>query len=273
MNILVAGATGTVGHHLAEQLAQAGHHVRALTRNASKAKFSAGVEVIQGDLTQPQTFAAALDGVEAMHLITFGGDNFAPLETGAEIVAMAEKAGVRRVTVLTNGQPSPLQQAVESSSLAWTILLPVEFMSNIMRWSPLIQAKGEVRQPYGDRKTAIVHEADIASVAASALTEDGHGGKTYSISGPEVLTPRAMTRIIGEVTGREVRFVELTPDQAREEWMAAGIPEMVVNFILWAYANTPEHGYTVVSTTQELTGRPPRSFAQWVAENRAAFGG
>lgn len=271
MKILITGATGTVGSNLVSQLFEMGHQVRALTRNPAKANFPAGVEVFQGDLTQPETLIPALEGVDSLHLINFGGDDFAPLQTGAEIVALAEKAGVRRVTVLRGGQKGALESAVEGSSMAWTMLEPVEFMSNIRRWSYGIQAAGSVRQPFGDRKTAIVHEADIAAVAAGVLTQDGHGGKSYSISGPEVTTPREMTRMIGEAIGREVQFVDLTPDEARAEWGGFGLPGDIVEFLLWVYANTPPQGYTVVPTVEQITGKPARSFAQWAAENAALF--
>ena len=102
MIILVAGATGRVGRYLVEQLHQAGHHVRALTRNP-KAQFPQGVEIVVGDLTNPSSLESALEGVTGLHLITFGGDDYAPLplQTGNEIVALAEKAGVKCVTVLT----------------------------------------------------------------------------------------------------------------------------------------------------------------------------
>ncbi|MEO8608614.1 MAG: NAD(P)H-binding protein [Chloroflexota bacterium] len=271
MKILVTGATGTVGRNLVEQLVEMGHQVRALTRNPAKANFSEGVEVVTGDLTTPATLTPALEGISGLHLINFGGDDFAPLQTGAEIIAMAEQAGVERVTVLRGGSKGTVENALESSSLAWTFLEPVEFMSNILKWSYGIQAAGAVRQPFGDRKTAIVHEADIAAVAAGVLTSEGHAGKSYSISGPEVTTPREMTRMIAEVLGREIQFVDLTPDQARAEWGTFGIPQDVIEFLLWVYANTPPHGYTVVPTVEQITGRPAHTFAQWTAEHTAAF--
>src|SRR5262249_19061059 len=162
-----------------------------------------------------------------------------------------------------------VENAVEVSSLAWTLLGPVEFMSNIRQWAYGIKAAGVVRQPFGNRKTAIVHEADIASVVAHILTSEGHSGKTYSITGPEVLTRRDLTRITGEAIGREIQFIELTPEEAQAEWTAAGIPSDIVQFLLWAYGNTPAQGYPVTSTVEQITGKPPRTFAQWASEHAA----
>jgi uncharacterized protein YbjT (DUF2867 family) len=267
MKILVAGATGRVGRYLVEQLNHEGHHVRALTRNAAKANFSEGVEVVIGDLTRPETIAGALEGVEGLHLINFGGDDYAPLQTGAEIVAMAEKAGVKRVTVLRGGEKGSVENAVESSSLAWTMLAPVEFMSGAYDWAATIRDDDVARMAFGDRKTAIVHDGDIASVAASVLTEAGHGGKTYTITGPQVLTPREMIRIIGEALGREIEFIELTEAQARDQWQAEGFPPEVIEFFVMVQRDTPDIGFTVVPTVEQVTGRPARTFAQWAREH------
>jgi uncharacterized protein YbjT (DUF2867 family) len=271
MKILVAGATGTVGGQIVKQLGEAGHQARALTRNPAKASFPAGMEVVAGDLTKPETLISALEGVDSLHLIKFGGDNYADLETGREIVTIAEKAGVQRVTVLMGGTKGALEEAVESSSMAWTFLQPVEFMSNILEWAEAIRSEGAIRLPFGDRKTAIVHEADIAAVAAAALTEDGHGGQTYTITGGEVLTPRQMVKIISATIGQEVNLIDMTEAEAREEWAAAGHPQQIIDFLLWVYGNTPPVGYTVVPTVEQVTGKPPRTFAQWAADHADDF--
>jgi uncharacterized protein YbjT (DUF2867 family) len=271
MNILVAGATGNVGRHIVQQLFEAGHHVRALTRNPAKANFPDAVEVVQGDLTQPETIAPLMAGMNSLHLINFGGDDNAPLQTGKLLMAMAEQAGIKRVTILGAGERGPLEQAVQASSLAWTILQPVEFMSNMLEWARPIQETGEVRQPFATRKSAIVHDADIAAVAVAALTQDGHGGQVYTITGPEALSPIEMTRIINEVTGQRIQFIEMTEAEAVEEWQAAGYPQEVIGFFLEVYGNTPPVGYTVVPTVEQVTGRPARTLAQWVAENADVF--
>jgi uncharacterized protein YbjT (DUF2867 family) len=271
MTVLVTGATGTVGRHLVAQLLEMGHAVRALTRNPEKAHFPSEVEVVAGDLLDLHSVWQALEGVRALHLINFDGATGMPLMNGAELVALAEQAGVQRVTVLMGGEKGSVEQAVEAGTMAWTLLQPVEFMANFLEWAVPIRTEGVVREPFANRHSALVHEADIAAVAAVVLTEEGHGGKTYPITGPEVLTPPQMLNMIGNAIGRDLHFEELTELQARERWQAQGFSDDVIEFFIWAHGNTPEIGYTVVPTVQEVTGRPARSFAQWAAEHAERF--
>lgn len=271
MRILVMGATGTVGRHLVGQLREQGHQVRALTRNATWAAFANGIEVFEGDLTQPEAVAPAFEDVEAVHFINFSGDDYAALETGPALVRFAEAAGVKRATVLGAGEDGPLEQALRSSGIASTILMPVEFMSNAFDCAESIRSEGVVRQAFATRRSAMVHEADIAAVAATVLTNDGHGGKKYTITGPEVLTPLQMAAQIGERIGRPIDFVELTEAEARALWQGQGFSEETIEFFVWAHGNTPEIGYTVLPTVSEITGKPARTFAQWIDENAGAF--
>lgn len=271
MTILVTGATGTVGRHIVNHLVQAGHPVQALSRNPAKANLPDGVEVVAGDLTAPETLALALEGVSAMHLINFGGDDYAQLQTGAEIVELARKAGVRRVTILQGGDISPLEQAVAASNLEWTLLRPVEFMSGALDWAESIRAEGVVRDAFSGRLSAMIHEADIGAVAAKVLVEGGYGGKTLTLTGPEVLTVPQKIHAIAEAIGRDIQFVELTEAQARERWRESGFSDEDIEFFVWAHGNTPEEGYTVVSTVEQVTGHAPRTFAQWATEHAALF--
>lgn len=245
--------------------------MRALTRDPAGADLPAGVEVVQGDLTDPESLAAALEGVTGVHLITFGGPYFAPLETGPRIVELAREAGVRRVTVLHGGGPSMLEDAVRASDLAWTVLMPVEFMANALEWADGIRGADEVREPFVGRLSAMVHEGDIGAVAAVALTEDGHGGQEYVITGPQVLTLKDKTDALAAARGREIRLVELTEEQAVEQWRAAGQPEEVIGFLVEAYGNTPLVGRTVVDTVEKVTGSPARTFAEWASEHAHVF--
>lgn len=270
--ILVTGATGTVGRQVVAELLARGHAVRALTRDAAWADLPAGVEVVQGDLTEPDGLVPALEGVSGLHLITFGGPYFTPLETGPRILELAGAAGVRRVTVLHGGGPSLLEDAVRADEgVAWTVLMPVEFMANALEWADGVVTSGEVREPFVSRLCAMVHEGDIGAVAAVALTEEGHGGQEYVITGPERLTVTDKVAALAAAGGREIALVELTEDQAVARWREAGHPEDVIGFLLEAYGNTPEVGRTVVDTVEKVTGRPARTFGQWAAEHVDAF--
>ncbi|MEU3931059.1 NAD(P)H-binding protein [Streptomyces sp. NPDC029044] len=272
--ILVTGATGTVGRQVVAALLGRGHEVRALTRDAARAAFPPGVEVVEGDLNEPEGLATALEGVTGLHLITFAGAAFTPLETGPRLLELARSARVRRVTVLHGGGHTPLEDAVRADDgVDWTVLVPVEFMANALEWREGIVAAGEVREPFVDRLSAMVHEGDIGAVAAVALTQEGHAGQEYVLTGPEVLTVGDKVKTIAAAVGREIALVELTQQQAVAQWRADGLPEDVVGFLLEAYGNTPEVGRTVSGAVEKVTGRPARTFAQWAAEHADAFRG
>ncbi|WP_026931343.1 NAD(P)H-binding protein [Glycomyces tenuis] len=273
MNVLVTGATGTVGRHVIAQLIELdpGVKIRALTRDAD-AEVPDGVELAVGDLSSPETLGGAFDGVDAVHFINFAGDQYAPLPEAGRIVALAEAAGVSRATVLGGRAEGELERALAASGVETTLLHPVEFMSNtLMWWAAAIRTEGRIREPFGDRVSAMIHPADIGAVAAKILLEGGHGGEAYLLTGPEAVTITDKVRILGEAIGRELEFVELTVDEAREQWAAQGMGEEMVAFLVEALGDTPDEGKTVVSTVEEITGRAPRSFAQWAAEHADAF--
>ncbi|MFI8005035.1 SDR family oxidoreductase [Streptomyces sp. NPDC086010] len=270
--VLVTGATGTVGRQVVAELLARGHVVRALSRNPDAASLPAGVEVVRGDLTDPDSVAPALDGVTGLHLITFGGPYFTPLETGPRLLQLARAAGVARVTVLHGGGPSLVEDAVRAQDgMAWTVLMPVEFMANALEWAGGIRDSDAVREPFVSRLSAMVHEGDIGAVAAVALTEDGHAGQEYVLTGPQLLTVGDKVAVLAAARGREIALTELTEDQAVARWRAAGLPEQVIGFLIEAYGNTPAVGRTVVDTVEKVTGLPARGFDRWAEEHVAAF--
>lgn len=274
MPILVTGATGTVGGSVVRQLLDAGQEVRALTRDPSAARLPAGVQVVGGDFREPESLVAALRGVELAHLVSVDGD-------GPAIVDAVRRAGVRRVTHLGHDDPSrddddPLEEwhrvfrrAVESSGMEWTHVFPGEFMANTREWAPSIRDEGVVRAPFGDWHSAMVHEDDVAAVIVAALLEDGHAGRTYWPTGPEPVRRRDAVRLIGEAVGRPVRFVELTPEQAREHWRELYPPEVVQWFL--EMGQDPEGNAWVSPDVAEVTGRPGLTFDRWARDHAAEF--
>ncbi|MEV0310848.1 NAD(P)H-binding protein [Nonomuraea fuscirosea] len=268
MRILVTGATGQVGRHLVTRLHQDGHHVRALSRNPAKADLPAGVEVVAGELADAATLGAAFDGVEAVHLITFGGDQ--DLTNGSEIIDLAARHGVIRATVLGGWSPTSVESALEAGPIPWTLLRPVEFMANALEWADEIRSQGSASM-FAGFPSAMVHEADIAAVAATALTHEGHEGRSYPLTGPEALTPAERVRIIAEATGQEIAFVQLDEETERARLRGYGYDEDYVEFSIQLATSPPEAAGVVLPTVEDVTGTPARTFAQWAREHADRF--
>ncbi len=264
--ILVTGATGNIGRLVVDHLLRAGAtDVRALTNNPAKAKLPPEVEVVEGYLGRVETLPAALEGVDRMYL--------APLEsTVREVVALAAKAGVRRIVDVSGPKDTwggAIEAAVEESGIPWTHLEPGEFTDNFLMWAEQISTTGVVRDGYPTAANAAVDMQDIAAVATAALLEDGHEGKAYELTGPESLTRAEKVRLIGEALGREVPYVEV----AHEEAIEVLRPSMG-DFAQWyvdATAALVAHPQQAVPTVAEVTGRPGTTFAQWAARNVTAF--
>lgn len=271
MTILVTGATGTVGRHVTEQLVKRGTAVRALTRNPERAKtmLPAGVEIVAGDLMRPETLRNVLQGVEAVFLIVSSDEPQADLNTDPRVVEMAREAGVKRVVVLVGFEEGPVEEAVKRSGMEWTLVKPVEFMANVLAdWGASIREEGVVRELNGDAPSARVHEGDIAAVAVEALLGDGHHGNSYVLTGPEVLTRREAVQAIAAGIGKDIRFEEMTEDEARQKWREQGYDEESIEFFVQMAYQPPEVGHTVLPTVERVLGRPARTLTEWAAEHK-----
>jgi len=287
--ILVTGATGHVGSELLIQLAARGEKVRAMTRRPQTARFPSGVEVAGGDFDDAPSLDLALEGVEQVFLVTTQPAGSAGGPTHERlVVSAARRAAVRRIVKLSvlggardrnagdEADRDPITRwhraaegAVMESGISWTMLRPGRFMSNALQWASMIRQGGKVQVPFATRPAASIDPADIASVALRALTEPGHDGKSYELSGPAALTPEQEIRILGGALDRPLELVALPRDAACAGMRRAGMPDDVIDAIL-ARAIT-DHGTEVLSTVQDVTGRPPRTFEQWVSAHVDAF--
>jgi uncharacterized protein YbjT (DUF2867 family) len=274
--ILVAGAAGNIGGALVGALAEAGQPVRALTRSVRRDRFPAGVELAAGDLNDPASLRPALDGADGVFLLPGYADM-------PGVLAQARRAGVRTVVQLSgmsagSGDMSNAitaymvmsERAARESGLAWTIVRPAAFMTNALRWLPQLRAGDVVRAPFGQVRSAVTDPADIAAVAAVALTAQGHASRVYEVSGPQALTPADQVAILGQALGRDLRFEALTDVEARAE-MSATTPAKYVDAFFDFYVGGALDESKVLPTVREVTGRPPRTFTQWVSAHADAF--
>ncbi|MEF2529096.1 NmrA family NAD(P)-binding protein [Streptomyces sp. CS62] len=269
MTTLVTGATGNTGRHVVAELVRRGETVRALTRDpgAAAGLLPTGVELVRGTHTRPGELGEdVFRGVSRLHVTVTGG----LAEVGPELVGRAVAAGVQRITVLWGGWVGPVERAVEDSGVEWTRLEPQEFMSNTLAWADSVRREGVVREPY-DFPSALVHEADIAAVAAVALMEDGHVGKAYNLTGPQALTASERIAVLSKIIGRDVELVRITHEQAVERLTATGVSRADAEYVVGWYAKPTEDSTTVVDTVQRVTHRPARTFAEWVDEHAERF--
>ncbi|MFJ3921923.1 NAD(P)H-binding protein [Streptomyces sp. NPDC090022] len=275
--ILVTGATGNIGRALLTELhARGAGPVRGLTRDAARAAFHGTAEVVEGDLAEPASWEPALEGVRSLFLPSGLGPD-------ADILAAARRAGVRHVvlvssiTVRTHPHLDPARQhtavehMLEESGMAWTILRPTQFASNALMWADTIRAHGTVRAPYPDVALPTIHPADIAAVARTVLTEPGHQGRTYALTGPEPVTARQQAGAIAAALGREVPFAGISRQEAYAR-MAAVFGDDAADAVLDVTGgDVNDELLRVRDTVAQITGSPARTFRQWAEENVAAF--
>lgn len=270
--ILVTGATGQVGRHVAAGLRAAGADIRTSSRNP-------GPGSVYADLSDPSSLPAALEGVEKvfLYVVPQGIENF---------LTAAQDAGVRQIVLLSSQtvvdsipsrQPiaemhQVVETAVSESGIPYTFLRPENFATNILMWGwpEMIRTTGVLRFPFPDSHSDAIHEKDIAAVAVRALTEPGHEGKAYFLTGPESITQREQLDTIGEAIGKPLRYEELTEAQAREDF-AKFIPPWVLDAVFgwWLHSNGVPSPLT--NEVEHLTGTPARSFKQWSTDHTADF--
>ncbi|MFE9413624.1 NAD(P)H-binding protein [Streptomyces sp. NPDC006704] len=278
--ILVTGATGTVGREVVGQLSGR-EQLRVMARDPRRVTCAgASDEVVAGDYADQESLVRALRGVRAAFVVTTrvgGGDD-------AAFVTAARAAGVRHLVKLSAAAVrDPLaddfittwqrdaEDTIRASGLDWTFLRPRSFMSNTLSWAPTIRAEGVVRALYGNAPNASVDPRDIARAAAVALTEPGHEGRAYTLTGPDALSAAQQTKQLAEVLGRPVAFEELGPDRARELW-ASRYPGPVVEALLHsAERQLAGAKREVDDTVHRLTGRPATSYATWARDHADAF--
>jgi uncharacterized protein YbjT (DUF2867 family) len=272
----VTGATGNAGGAVTRALAADQHEVRALVREGRDAALPPGVEAVVGDLNEPRTFAAALEGVRGIFLLS-------GYKGMSELLADARRAGVERIVLLSSSAAPGgdtanavaryhilSEGAVRESGVAWTFLQPNSLMTNTLQWIPQLRAGDVIRAPFADVAIATIDPADIGAVAVKALATDELEGRSLRLSGPEALYPADRARILGAALGRELRFEAQTNEDARAE-MSAAMPAEYVDAFFSFFVDGTIDETTVLPTVREVLDREPGSFASWAAANIDSF--
>jgi len=280
--VLVTGATGTIGRDVARQLFGKGVAVRAGVRDKAKARkqFGAEIALVPFDFENAKTFSEALEGVERVFLLPPLLPN--QLEVMNAFVDAAKRAGIRHMVKLSaigiddESQPTAIkshdanERHIRESGVAFTFLRPNSFMQNFITYFP--PRNGAIYLPWGNGTASFVDTRDIASVAAKALTSDGHEGKIYTLTGPATLGIAEVALILSEVTGREFKYVDVPEAAARDGMLQAGVPPWQVELVLELHAVNKQNRWSAVtSDIEKVTGTPPTDFAQFAREHADKF--
>lgn len=284
--ILISGATGGIGGEVCRLLHEAGTPFRAMARRLEQVEAlrQKGMDAVLGDFDRPDTLSAAMRGCDALFLITPPTQSQFAQETGA--IDAAKREGVQRIVKISASDgnihsPVPwartharIDHHLRASGVDWTILKPTAFMQNFL-WFKDPVARGLLPQVAGKGSVSWVDTRDVARVAATVLTQDGHVGATYFLTGPETLDMKEAAARLSEVTKRRVRYLNLPKPlfaallrlTGNSRWMTRGL---VVQF---ADVVAGHHDIDPTFEIERLTDHPPRDFRTFVRDHRAAFAG
>lgn len=257
--------------------------MRAMTRNPSGSQWPDGVDVVLGDFGDADSLDRAVDGIESAFLLTAPGGQVPDHDRA--LVKAASAAGLRKLVKLSaigttddpaDGLPgswhSAGEQAVRESGLAWTLLRPAGFASNSLRWLAAIRAGEPVSNLTGDGMQGVVDPRDVAAVAVEALLSGDHEGRTYTLTGPELLSVPDQAAQLAAELGRKVRVVDVPLEVGREQMLAAGMDVSVVDVAIRGAALLRTGGAaTLTADVERVLGRPAGTFRAWAREHRDSF--
>ncbi len=281
--ILLTGVTGKTGRETAQQLLKKGAPLRAVVRDEAKAAplKAAGIELVVGDLADADTVRRALKGVETAFLLLPNGKSQREVEM--QFTDLAVATGVRHLVKMSSMEAvahaqTPIPQAhwaveehIRASGIPWTIIKPNFFMQNLLASAASIKAQRKFSLPMGNGTTGMADIRDIGAVCAEVLTGAGHAGKSYEITGPEVLTFHDVAARFSEVLGAHVEYVPMPMEQFRSR-MAGVLEPWHLNAVCELFLEIAETGLDhTTDTFRQLTGRDPISLGQFIRDNVALF--
>lgn len=282
--ILIAGATGTNGHALLNAFADKGITVRALARNLEKVNQNEfdTVEWVQGDLSDSDSLDNAFAGIEKAYIVTAILPNTPELFDN--YYAAAKRAGVSHLVKFSGmgaepDSPSEVirqhyvsDKALMESGLTYTILRPNSFHQNMLWQADAIKATGQFYLPLGQAKQSTVDVRDLAEATVNVMTESGHENKVYELTGPESLSFYDVAAQLTEVTGKQVTYIPVPVDAAKQAMLYQGMPEWNAHVLaeIQELFATGKYDY-VTNDLEALLGRKPTDFRQFAIDHSGAF--
>jgi len=288
VTILVVGATGPTGRAAVAALVAAGERVRALTRDVERASAIpelAGAELVGGDSSEPDGLGAAFAGAEKLYLVPPTAPGWGGMQS--RLVEAAVAGGVRHVVKLSAigagpDQPSMSlrfhwqgEQEIEASGIPFTHVRGNSFSQNTLFDAETIRAEDRFYSCVGSSRFAKVDTRDVGEVVARVLTEPGHEGRTYELTGSEPLSYADMAQALTEALGRTIEYVDMAGEDYAAALVAAGFPDWLAREFVDIYERGwygEGRGAATTDDVERVLGRPPRRYADFARDYADAFG-
>ena len=285
MRALVTGATGAVGSHVVRELREHGIEPRAFVRDREKAGRMLGedVELAVGSFEDRGSLDRALDGVDGLFLACANVSEQVEHECAA--IDAATAAGVRRIVKLSGPRAAvdswvlferwhgEIERHLLGSGVPWVLLRPSAYMTNLLGSADAVRHTGKLFAPAGTARITYVDPRDVAAAAAAALAVEAHEGSTYTVTGPEAITYEQIARDLSAATGRQIEYVDIPYDAAREVMLGAGLSQMMADSIVDTFLRMQEGAMAdATEAVRTLTGREARTFGHFAREHAAQFG-
>jgi len=288
--VLVTGATGTVSTALLGALkGKPGLRLRALVRDPASVKAQAlqkdGVEVVAGDLEEPDTLADSFDGVDILWLLTPASALEPSMGSNAVTAARKSKVGhIVRNSAIKAGHDAPnrngrlhalVEESVKASGIPWTILRPHYYMQNLLSSAGSVASDGMLYMNMGQGRVGMIDARDVGAFGAKIIeSPERHAGKTYTPTSPAVTTMAEAADTLGQVLGKRVNYVALPQEAAQQAMLGFGLSRWFVgNVVDYGRVYTDGWGDFVTSDFRDVTGQEARSFKQFATDFAPAFGG
>jgi uncharacterized protein YbjT (DUF2867 family) len=281
--ILVTGA-GVTGGEVLRQLTAANRKAYALVRNPERAEpfRKLGVQLIEGDFALRDSWKRALVSIDAVFVITPAHRD--AVAWNAAFLDCAKESGVRHVVQLSGMSVSPsspaeihrqmseCDEALKSSGLGYTILQPNVFYQNMLRMAEPIREHGRFRSAVGYARISMIDVRDIGEVAVKVLTDDGHAGNVYVLTGPESVTYFDVARLLSDAVGKPIVYETLDPDEAAKELIALGVAEPIARSRVGVHRSFSSGAFAAVTNdVQKLLNRAPRPFSDFARDYATMF--
>ena len=278
MTIAVTGATGELGGRVARELSSRGLEQRLIVRDPARAPKLPGAAVVTASYEDSETMARALDGASTLFLVS-GHEDPDRISLHRKAIEGARLAGVERIVYTSFMGAAPnatfpyardhgaTEQAVREAGISLTSMRDTLYADFAPRF---VGDDGVIRAPAGHGRVAWVARADVARLAAVLLTEPGHEGQIYDVSGPHAIDLHETTRILTKATRRAITYHAETLVEARES--RAGHPDWLVDGWVGSYLMLDTGEASVTShTIEHLTGQRPMTLSEFLAAEPSSF--